>query len=41
MEFFGKIYYTMDKRHPDWDHVIGKNSTSRVHTFDDIYRLKK
>ena len=24
MKFFGKIYYTMDKQHPDWDHVIGK-----------------
>lgn len=39
MEFFGKIYYTMDKQHPDWDHVIGKNSISRIHTFDDIYRF--
>lgn len=24
MEFFGKVYYTMDKQHPDWDHVIEK-----------------
>lgn len=39
MEIYGKIYYTMDKDHPDWNCVIGEKSESRIHEFDDTYRF--